>query len=1051
MENPEEEAGTLDAIVVGHVDQIVTVENETNSRNVPSNASSSIAGSLTSVKLALTSLDDHIGAMEPESESDIEKEKWFEAPESSKLDEVLKEFQDDENAEIPKNTEVHDKYNSKLTSLRTQIETTTVRKYLDEFEDEIKDDVVMLAPVSIEEIQQEELRLREEHVAYTKYLAEQQQQRKTEIAEKEETAKTRLLLELQRQKEEISRREALMSQRERLYQERLQNAFRKSESQLVQALDERKGEIKSLYGDLTFADDQYGGSKGRRWRVEWSKTPQPIQIKLKCVRGLRDKIPGGRYVVMVSLYDRLGGHVMRWSRATGQQWGGSTLPVYHDGRFSSSEITLDQSVFTVVPSKDEVRPGMVLVFELFLLRGAVTPTDRVVAWACFPICDGQFDIVQGFYKSPMLRGHIDSRIDRHGLVEELVASDLDHWLANIYFQIVRLPRYLSGQKEYEVELQFSSGLLSFPDRIIDAEDAIDGEDAPERSDAISTFGGESIRSASNLSLNITSHKNETVTTFSSGVKSESLSGKSRKMSSKIRYRGKSRPSSSTGKRSKSEYASSSEDESGLLSVSGSTDKGRFMAVKNEPGMYYKVHAQNPVEEYNAEQAVKLIPHTTVLDAKPPKPKLTYLEDLERHTFAVQKPFSTKGRVKSTGHERADYVRRMFLSEMGFAQWRTREFWILMLLLALIWFVRLYVHYCGQWLFLQAISIPVNAFVFYPYTVDLNYQSDLLVTGEVIGIVVLGPTANIIVLIIFVLISWLSQMTIGTFPALFSKFIMAFALWTAFDPIAILIVDAALGRFQFSATQPIGDAFKLYWHFYQTQGSGVIGVPLTIYLYALLIFASLVILYLYFLKLHNNGRMLDIFHRLHGEEGIFFVPFDLEISIQELAYIVKKAEQWRGADGERRKVTVYDYIWGEETESGNDDISSRKEITTHISVHTLHLDGLRELYRHFLRLPSGAIVEVLGELGSTKLMPDIKTALLKRATSVENFFGSDSESRLAYSVGGQESTREIPNGHSTSEDSVKTRKSLHKRSSSSEVVNSEKGAFLQVPTAGASNA
>ena len=36
---------------------------------------------------------------------------------------------------------------------------------------------------------------------------------------------------------------------------------------------------------------------------------------------------------------------------------------------------------------------------------------------------------------------------------------LDHWLGNIYFEIVRLPRYLAGQKEYEVELQFRLGLF----------------------------------------------------------------------------------------------------------------------------------------------------------------------------------------------------------------------------------------------------------------------------------------------------------------------------------------------------------------------------------------------------------------------------------------------------------------------------------------------------------------------------------------------------------------------------------------------------------------
>ena len=58
---------------------------------------------------------------------------------------------------------------------------------------------------------------------------------------------------------------------------------------------------------------------------------------------------------------------------------------------------LDQSVFTVLPSKPNVRPGMVLTFELFLLRGAVVPTDRVVAWGAFPIADGSFDVIEGKY------------------------------------------------------------------------------------------------------------------------------------------------------------------------------------------------------------------------------------------------------------------------------------------------------------------------------------------------------------------------------------------------------------------------------------------------------------------------------------------------------------------------------------------------------------------------------------------------------------------------------------------------------------------------------
>lgn len=55
------------------------------------------------------------------------------------------------------------------------------------------------------------------------------------------------------------------------------------------------------------------------------------------------------------------------------------------------------------------------------------------------------------------------------------------------------------------------------------------------------------------------------------------------------------------------------------------------------------------------------------------------------------------------------------------------------------------------------------------------------------------------------------------------------------------------------------------------------------------------------RFHNDGRMLDVFQRLTAKEGTYFLPQDLELSNQELSYIVKKAEQWRGFNGERRKV------------------------------------------------------------------------------------------------------------------------------------------------------
>jgi len=65
------------------------------------------------------------------------------------------------------------------------------------------------------------------------------------------------------------------------------------------------------------------------------------------------------------------------------------------------------------------------------------------------------------------------------------------------------------------------------------------------------------------------------------------------------------------------------------------------------------------------------------------------------------------------------------------------------------------------------------------------------------------------------------------------------------------------------------------------------------------------------RLHNNGRLLDIYWRLHCQQEDIFVPYDLEISLQEFEYVCQKAEQWRGEEGARRKVAVYDYVWEEE--------------------------------------------------------------------------------------------------------------------------------------------
>lgn len=69
-------------------------------------------------------------------------------------------------------------------------------------------------------------------------------------------------------------------------------------------------------------------------------------------------------------------------------------------------------------------------------------------------------------------------------------------------------------------------------------------------------------------------------------------------------------------------------------------------------------------------------------------------------------------------DRVRLARRMLPSELGLpllqqrgagGSWRgcVRQLGLIIPLLALMWFVRLYLHYYSQWLYLQAIAVPVN--------------------------------------------------------------------------------------------------------------------------------------------------------------------------------------------------------------------------------------------------------------------------------------------------------------------------------------------------------
>ena len=521
-------------------------------------------------------------------------------------------------------------------------------KLLTDFYSHLDTDILHVTSIPAEELQNEEKRRIQAEIDRVQHESEIQRRREAILAERANKAKSELHEDSKKKQRLLQQKKDLIVLKARLEKENLQKSFSRAEKNLNKILTQRQAEVKSLYGDLVVADEQYGGARGRRWRVEWTKSPQPIQIKINCIRGLKDKIPVGRYAIMVSLYDRLGGHPMQWSTLEGARWGAATIPVAHSGKYFNSELKIDQSVFTVAPSKTQVQPGMVMTFELFLLRGSKAPTDVAVAWGAFPICDANFDIVAGPFKTPMLRGHMDPQIDRFERIEQLISADLDHWMANVYFDVVRLPRYLAGQKEYEVELQFSSGLLNSPDRVKTAEsDTFDGEALPMQSDQL----------------------DEAAKPIEHDDQAELFAPKDGLRKRRITT-GETIPTPVLGSKQAQMGYDVDEEDKNEEKIESEWEK-----VEDEKGLYYKQHFLSPAYKFG-QQVSALLPQNdrirTILERAKPK-RLSHLEQLERHKVTVVNEFmKSPQNVLGVGRQRMNYCMRVLWSELGLSQVLSRE-------------------------------------------------------------------------------------------------------------------------------------------------------------------------------------------------------------------------------------------------------------------------------------------------------------------------------------------------------------------------------------------
>jgi len=708
----------------------------------------------------------------------------------------------------------------------------------------------------------------------------------------------------------------------------------------------------------------------------------------------------------------------------------ATHPKYHHGRFYDTDLVVDDSFFAVAPAPTDIHPSNVFILELFLLGTTRNPVDRVVAWGALPMCDPDFRAVTGSFQLPLLAGEVDLNVDKYAAMESAVARDLGAWLANVYLEVRHMPRTYVDEGgvrrgEFDLELAFTSEVLRLPSDMrqraggAESDDSDDSDGSEEGADGGRAGGGAAERKDGGARMTDPHGYSSTPRTVGDEER-PLLRRRARK--GRGGAGGAAGGDGGVGTTHGGFLSGAVGGGAPKADMGGAAGGGSQRALLAQVGSRSFTHRRTGSKRHlfgAAGNVARLAVETTsparTVGAAPGSARTSHsVWRGGRHrrtdtrataatsaTAATNRTAATRGASTAFGgaahhdeiahmtnkasyavsrmdtramrrHRMAESVRKMrylqheLISDLRPSRFSSGEFGVQVGVLLVALWLRIYVHYMGQWLYLRTLRVPVYEFSPLPLSMIVKYVSAVLPVETEIGVTIMGQLSVVVFLVFMVAVAATSSRVLGHFPEISSRFVAFFGLGACLDGLLVTAIDLISGNYNCDARPECadvaspacscteGDAFRLYYRFQRDEGSGIIGGFLTAFLFMAMFMLAAFVLYLFLLHVHLDGRMLDVYRRLNGMESAFFVPHDFELSPEELRWIVTKARKWRGARGVHKRIAVCTYELTDPLDP------AFQEVTTHLIIYKAATEGgSRELHRHFIRLPDGAILEMFG--------------------------------------------------------------------------------------------
>jgi hypothetical protein len=682
-------------------------------------------------------------------------------------------------------------------------------EYIDEFLNAVPEKEIVVGGISLRDIQLQERKIEMERLDTMRKEVLRYRRREEALMIQEERARVRVLEESDAKQMKLDQKHYDNIKRIRRLERSMRRSFIRKEDQLRQNLEDQHAIVSKKIGTLEKRKNTDELSYDV-FKVKWDRVPQPVAIDIKLMRAVRDRLANGRYVFLVTLYDRIGGSPLFWTEAglNGSTVGlpGATDPVRHKGRYYDLDMHVHKTAHTICPSQRDVKPTLTYVLELFQLGTGKWP-DRVVAWSVLPAVDIQCHYTVGKFRLPLLRGPVDPDLDLYSRFEKSYTNDLDRWLCNAYIEIrLESKETITGDgsmmlSNQEIVMDYTSQLLQ-----VRKGEWLNREEEEEEDGSNNTKMGDDGIMKDGTTTNNNQYDQPGLLANLKPRNNSELNATDKS------FGGYQAPASRTKK-----LRNIKRQGSVRLGMSGFKGKSAVDAAHRQIGDNLDVGLSD--FQKGEQLAMK-----------------TDLQSLSKYETAIMHRGSPSFTNISEAARRLVFLYHEIADEYRIRRWATIDFWVSFMILVIGFYVRLYLHFLGLFLYLKIIGVKNVHFgePIEPMQILTKYNANMAVHLE-LGAAISGQIFNIFIFLCFLTINYFWRKIFGRLPDIMSKWMMGFGVGVVFDAILVFIVDMAQGNYNCKSLSlcsssymstscrcMTGDAFKLPEKFAMLEGSSAPG-------------------------------------------------------------------------------------------------------------------------------------------------------------------------------------------------------------------------------------